>query len=49
MDEERQEDQLEPTYNSFFADTRCSLEDLLGVMDDKKVGGRGSGRSGLVA
>ena len=35
MEEERQNDQLEPIYEELCADTRCSLEDLPGAMDDK--------------
>ena len=34
MDEQGQDDQLEPMYNSC-ADTGCSLEDLPGAMDNR--------------
>ena len=35
MDEQRQDNQLKPTYNSC-ADTGCSLEDLPEAMDDRE-------------
>ena len=35
MDEQRQDDQLEPICNKLSADTECSLEDLPGVTDDR--------------
>ena len=34
-EEHRQDDQLEPIYKQLCADTKCSLEDLLGVMNDR--------------
>ena len=36
MDEQRQDDQLEPIYNKLCADTGCSLEDLPEVIDDRE-------------
>ena len=36
MDEQRPDDQLEPTYNKLCADTGCSLEDLPEAMVDKE-------------
>ena len=44
MDEQRQEDQWEPTYNSFV----LIQEDLLESMDEREGGMRGSGKSALV-
>ena len=38
MDEQMQDDQLEPTYK-FCADTWCSLKDLLEAKDNREVGG----------
>ena len=36
MDEQRQDDQLEPIYNSFVPIKNCNLEDLPEAMDDRK-------------
>ena len=36
MDEQRQDDQLEPTYRELSADTGSSQEDLPEVMDDRE-------------
>ena len=36
MDEQKLDDQLEPTYNLLFADTGCSFEELPEAMDDRE-------------
>ena len=36
MDEQRQDDQIEPIHKQLCTDTGCSLEDLPGAMDDRE-------------
>ena len=47
MNVQRQDDQLEPIYNSS-ADTGCSPEDMPEAMDDREGGEKGSGISVLM-
>ena len=49
MDEQRQDDQLEPTYNSSVPIQDVTLKAYRKRQRIKKGGGRGSGRSVLVA
>ena len=50
MDEQKQLDKLEPSYNSPVpTNTGCSLEDLPEATADREGSERGSGRSVLVA
>ena len=36
MVEQKQDDQLEPTYSSLYEDTECSPEDLPEAMNDRE-------------
>ena len=49
MDEQRQDDQLEPTYNSSVPMQDVALKTYQERWTIEKSGGRGSGRSTLVA